>query len=296
MQLEFDDYRPDVPRLPSAISWREGVLLSFVFHLLLVLTYVLLPSRLFRPPPDQALVQPDQVVQFVTINPLVDKSAPPKKPAVMSDIDRRSTTREQVPKPDNEAPLARGNTPEKVEGAPKERAAGPESPTPQPPSPSTTSPPPDVPSKVPSEIPVLARPAGGGLGDSLRNLQRYLKDDNYDNQRGGQTDRDPDIQFDSKGVEFGPWIRRFIAQVKHNWLVPEAAYLLKGHVILQFNVQKNGTITDLRVVEASSINAFNIAALNAMRMSNPTLALPPEYPTEQATFTVTFHYNEPIRD
>ena len=30
----------------------------------------------------------------------------------------------------------------------------------------------------------------------------------------------PAIQFDTKGVEFGPWIRRFIAQVKRNWLIP----------------------------------------------------------------------------
>ena len=30
----------------------------------------------------------------------------------------------------------------------------------------------------------------------------------------------PAIQFDTKGVEFGPWIRRFVAQVKRNWFVP----------------------------------------------------------------------------
>ena len=41
----------------------------------------------------------------------------------------------------------------------------------------------------------------------------------------------PEIQFDTKGVEFGPWIRRFIAQVKRNWLIPYAAMSMKGHVV-----------------------------------------------------------------
>jgi hypothetical protein len=29
-------------------------------------------------------------------------------------------------------------------------------------------------------------------------------------------------------------------------------------------------------------------------LSNPTTALPPEYPDDRAFFTVTFHYNEGI--
>src|SRR5690348_18263498 len=32
-----------------------------------------------------------------------------------------------------------------------------------------------------------------------------------------------DIQFDSKGIDFGPWLRRFTAQVKRNWFVPQVA-------------------------------------------------------------------------
>jgi TonB family protein len=133
--------------------------------------------------------------------------------------------------------------------------------------------------------------SGGSLGDALRNLQRYVQRDQFDNVQGGGM-FGPEIQFDTKGVEFGPWIRRFVAQVKHNWLIPYAAMTSKGRVVVTFNVHKNGSITDLTVVGPSPINAFNTAAYGALASSNPTAPLPPEYPSDKAFFTVTFFYNE----
>ena len=134
--------------------------------------------------------------------------------------------------------------------------------------------------------------SGGSLGDALRNLQRYTQNESFDNQGGGGGQFGPEIQFDTKGVEFGPWIRRFIAQVKRNWFIPYAAMSMKGHVVIQFNVHKDGSITDLQVVGASPVDAFNNAALGALSGSNPTQPLPPEYPDNKAFFTVTFFYNE----
>jgi len=93
-------------------------------------------------------------------------------------------------------------------------------------------------------------------------------------------------------VEFGPWIRRFIAQVKRNWIIPYAAMSMKGHVVITFNVHKDGVITDLSVVGPCPVDSFNSAALGALSGSNPTQPLPPEYPSEKAFFTVTFFYNE----
>ena len=184
-------------------------------------------------------------------------------------------------------PFSRGNTPEKVEGAPTsaERAKGPENPAPPAPSPAPSQPqPPQVATKIVLEpTPVAQQQAGGALGASLRNLQQYLKDQNLNNQ------------FDSKGVEFGPWLARFIAQVKSNWFVPDAAMVMSGHVVLQFNVHRDGSISDLRIGQPSTVTAFTNAAMTAIKLSNPTMALPAEYPAEQASFVVTFHYNEGIR-
>jgi hypothetical protein len=45
-------------------------------------------------------------------------------------------------------------------------------------------------------------------------------------------------------------------------------------------------------VQSSGIPVFDTAAFNSLKLSNPTMALPPEYPDDKAFFTVTFHYNE----
>jgi TonB family protein len=145
----------------------------------------------------------------------------------------------------------------------------------------------------------MAREGGGGrpaqsgsLGEALKNLQRYTERAGFDNPQGGNAGLGPSIQFDTKGVEFGPWIRRFIAQIKRNWFVPYAAMSLRGHSVITFNVHKDGSITDITVVAPSDIDAFNNAAFNALAASNPTQPLPPEYPSDKAFFTVTFFYNE----
>jgi TonB family protein len=153
-------------------------------------------------------------------------------------------------------------------------------------------PPSDTGLTVPREAIERPRTGSGALGEALRNLQRYVQRESFDNPQGGATQPGATIQFDTKGVEFGPWIRRFVAQVKRNWFIPYAAMSMRGHVVLQFNIHKDGRITDVAVVGPSNIEAFNNAAMNAIITSNPTEPLPPEYPADRAFFTVTFYYNE----
>jgi TonB family protein len=248
--------------------------------------------------------------RFVFVQPRIDEKAPaPPERGEFSDQDRRSRAPERAPQPTNPLPFSRGNTRERVEQLEQEapRGNGPE------PDPAAgqqaraepTPPPEEL--KLPDSSAGLRFPgdrppepqngagraplAGGSLGEALRNLQRYVQRDQFENAQGGGA-FGPAIQFDTKGVEFGPWIRRFIAQVKRNWLIPYAAMSMKGHVVVTFNVHKDGNLTDLTVVGPSAVGAFNNAAYGALASSNPTAPLPPEYPSDQAFFTVTFFYNE----
>jgi TonB family protein len=296
MYFELEDFRPDTPRSPAVISRREGVLLSIITHLVAVVVYLVLPKGFFDPVLQPFVPNPQEQIRYVHVAPAVDRAAQPKLEAEHSDLDRRSTTRERAPKPENTTPYSRGDSPDKVEGARPERAAGPESV--QPPAPPSASPPvvQDLSTaKVLPEVQQAPKTAtNGGLGDRLRNLHSFLERQNLDNDKGGQTTQAPDIQFDSKGVEFGPWLRRFRAQVMSNWLVPDTAMFLHGHVILQFYVHKDGSISDLKVVKPSTVESFTTAAFNAMKrtQSTRTLPLPPEYPSDKILFTVTFFYNE----
>ena len=136
------------------------------------------------------------------------------------------------------------------------------------------------------------RPADGLLGRAMRNLDRYARRQTFNNQRG-QVDRQaPFIQFDSKGADFGPWIRRFVAQVYRNWFMPYAIMSMHGNVVLTFNVHRDGSITDLNVMKPSRVRAFTNSAFNAISTSNPTYPLPDDYPDDTCFFTVTFYFNE----
>ena len=260
----------------------------------LVIAVLVMPAGFFEPAP-AALVAPpppsDEPIRFVHMEPLVDRTAPPPPEAPLSDLDRQAATIERPPDPIDPGPVMQGNTPERFVGAPEERAAGVDLPS-APPAP-TTPPrqPPDAGGFLVPDPPAAAPPVPrGSLGDSLRDFQRYLNDQNFDNLRGGQAELGPDIQFDSRGIDFGPWIRRFRAQVYSNWSVPRSA-MQADRVVVQFDLYKNGRISNVRVVRPSSVQGFNIAARNAIQRSNPTLPLPVEYPVEPVEFTVTFFYD-----
>lgn len=315
MYFDFEDYHPDIPRVGPALTRLEVVLLSIIFHLLTILAIVLLPRyfpELFTPRVVQLAQSQssDEPAQFVFVQPRNDlKALKPPDLGEASDQDRIARAPERAPNPTNPLPYMRGNTPERVERMPDPapRGQGPEpdsrssdvqpdhaAPAKFADSSSSLELPDSLRGAPPSGAAGRAASAGGQLGDALRNLQRYVQRDGFDNPQGGGQ-FGPEIQFDTKGVEFGPWIRRFVAQVKRNWLIPYAAMSMKGHVVVTFNVHKDGSLTDLTVVGPCDIDAFNNAAFGALASSNPTQPLPPEYPADKAFFTVTFFYNESPR-
>ncbi len=319
MYFDFEDDRPDIQPVGSAISWREGVLLSIIAHLLGVIALLLLPE--FKPAArttatQAALLTPepdDDSTRFVFVQPRIDTPAPvpPPPEAPASDQDRVARAPEVAPEAENTLPLSRGDTFERVERADDQRARG-DGPDPEPVEPAVADAgaagaerivpdgpnplprPPNSESELQARLGERLRPPGGSLGDALRNLERYVQPNQFENPQGGGGSFGPAIQFDTKGVEFGPWIRRFIAQVRRNWepLIPQAAWAMRGHVIVTFNVHKDGRLTDLMVVKPAVTNAFNTAAYGALASSNPTVPLPSEYPADRAFFTVTFYYNE----
>ncbi len=312
MYFDFEDHRPDTPSIGRSMSTREVVLITVNLHLLFLVAILLGP----RLPFVQAILerQRQEEVQrqelerqrekdqarFVFMSPRLEKP-PPKPPAraELSDLDRRALTVERPPQPKNDMPFSRGNTTERIDSAPPPRgtpspAVAPE-PTPEPPAETPAPPLPDALNgyQRAEERPQARGPSAGVLSDAIRNVQKYAQKDGFVNLEGGRSqDFGPHINFDSKGVEFGPWLARFVAQVRRNWFIPMAAMTMHGHVVVTFNVHKDGRITDVSVAKPSSVDAFTLSARNAILASNPTVALPPEYPDEKAFFTVTFFFNE----
>jgi len=321
MYFDFQDGHPDLERVPSALSAREGVLLSIIVHLLVIIAVLLVPQLPFfkaraaaakaaAEAARQAMLEKQRENRtFVFVQPKVELEPlrPPPPRAPLSDRDRTALLNERPPNPRNSQPFHRGNTPEFVEPSPPpqpQRNQAPAQPADPTPAESQSASRdrgaesalqfPETGNRPQPKSGAGAPPAGqtGPLGEALRNLSRYTDQNSFDNPNGGDINQFGPLQFDTKGVEFGPWVRRFVAQVKRNWFVPQAAMSLRGHVVITFYVHKNGALTDITVIAPSNVDSFNNAAANALATSNPTYPLPPEYPADKAFFTVTFYYNE----
>ncbi len=265
---------------------------------------------------------PDDAPRFIFVDTLVDlpASAPPLL-ADLSDQDRVAQSPTQAEDPLNDLPNAEGNTfefvqtpdpadgldpltspgddPEAIEAALEEVSDGFEDGAPEESGDGAEAEPGEGEGESP---PLLAerlsrpRPLGDRQGTilnrALRGLDSVARNRQYYNLRGRTDEYGPDIQFDSKGVDFGSWLARFRSQIYRNWFIPYAAMSMSGNVVLTFNVHMDGTLTDLAVERPSTVDAFTNSAYNAIRGSNPTYPLPPEYPDDSVFFTVTFYFNE----
>lgn len=320
MYFDFWDNRPDTPRLSSPMTPREKTFATVIIHLLLVILILVWPEipwvkeaearrqQALEAIEQQRLQQQQEAPRFVYIAPRIERKVEPPPRAELSDLDRRAASTVRPPDPKTSMPFSRGNTPEKVDNGAVTGPAIPSAP-PEPPAGGGNG---EAAREVPplpesnngivlrqpdNSKPQMRGPATGILADAIKNVQKYASQETFENPQGGAAtnQQEPWIQFDSKGVEFGPWLRRFRAQIYRNWFIPYAAMTMKGHVVLTFYVHRDGRLTDLRVLKPSAVDAFTNSASNALAASNPTIPLPTEYPDDRVFFTVTFYFNETPR-
>ena len=303
----------DLNAIGGPVSRREGILLSVIVHLVLLIVLIVMPPLPGGKPNAKALLALQRAAQpppmrFVYMAPRRDleaKKAP--KTNALSDKDRLAQTPLRNPNATNMDPYSRGRSPERVEGAtaerqrsqglpdssgadPQARRSAQDQQTPQPVEQGRNAML-QVPPQYSRTNPSRTDAAPRGLGYALGHLDKYVDQENFGNQQGGNTGDVGGLQFDSKGVDFGKWIRRFVAQVRRNWVVPQLLGF-HGHVVITFNVHKDGSLTDIIVIAPSPLAGLDNSAVNALMWSNPTEPLPPEYPDETCHFTGTFLLNE----
>ena len=100
------------------------------------------------------------------------------------------------------------------------------------------------------------------------------------------------LYFDRQGADFTLWVQHFKDEVYRNWILPQAAYFnFHGHVDFEFTVERNGSISALRMEKSSGTPAFDKAAQFALTSSHWD-PLPDDYGPPRVTMRVTFFYNE----
>jgi TonB family protein len=98
--------------------------------------------------------------------------------------------------------------------------------------------------------------------------------------------------FDPEGADFTFWIQHFKNEVYRNWIVPQPAMMgFRGHVDIEFAVERDGSMTNLKLLKSAGQPALDRAAENALKGSR-LLPLPSDFGPPRVTMQVTFYYNE----
>jgi hypothetical protein len=102
-----------------------------------------------------------------------------------------------------------------------------------------------------------------------------------------------EILSDTHGVDFGPYLKRVMKDVRQNWyrLIPECAETMKRNVAIEFAITKEGRIAGMRLVGSSDSTALDKAAWGGIVLSGPFPVLPSEFTGPYLALRLHFSYN-----
>jgi TonB family protein len=226
-------------------------------------------------------------------------------------------------------PYSRGNTPEPdiLRGAPASPPPG-AAPTPPPggppappgPQPSPPAPKPESQAEAQLRLEDVTRPSGGGggkfripsmtPGQAIQQSMQSAGRGGYHPESGSGGGGDSTMQFnnlhpnfsteaptilsDTRGVDFGPYLARVVFIVRRNWysVIPESARLgEKGRVGVVFEILKDGSVPQLRLVASSGSDPLDRAAVTGVHASAPFPPLPAEFTGNHLVLQFIFLYN-----
>ncbi len=312
-------------------NWRRRALFltSIFLHIFLLIFIIFAPDLLRRGKLMMGIpVEPKQDKQITTLfipPDLLKALRTPPPEARPSDKNRQAQGRSPIIDPNGvKMPYSRGNTPEPEmsKGPPP---APPPAAAPTPPAGGTPAPQPQqsqpkpepqadaalrledvtppsaagkfqVPSMTPGQVIQQSmqnaakggyHPSSGSGGGGDSNLE-------FNNLHPNFSTEMPTILSDTKGVDFGPYLARIIYIVRRNWLavIPESARLgEKGRSGVVFEILKDGSVPQLRLVASSGSDPLDRAAVNGIHASVPFPPLPPEFTGNHLVLQFIFLYN-----
>lgn len=92
------------------------------------------------------------------------------------------------------------------------------------------------------------------------------------------------------GSQFGAYATLLRDQVARNWKTADLSPRLRTApgVVVAFTIQKNGSVTNVKVVQPSGIQALDYSAMRAVYDAEPFAPLPPGFPRSSADVELTF--------
>jgi TonB family protein len=149
-----------------------------------------------------------------------------------------------------------------------------------------------VPPPVAGPVGPTGSPGPSSLSRTLRDLDRRLAEAGPRGAVTGTGQQVGPLFFDPEGADFTAWADRFKNEIYRNWLLPHAVLLgIRGHVDLEFTVERDGSVTGLRLLKSVGNPALDKAAANAI-LAGRFLPLPADFAPPRVTIQVSFFYGE----
>ncbi|HXC95826.1 MAG TPA: TonB C-terminal domain-containing protein [Edaphobacter sp.] len=292
----------------SKARFRESIYISIIIYLGIVWFLFYGPRVLFHQPrlisPVEVLKERDKQLTFLDSprnlprpTPKTNKPIPERNNAQPLD---QKTLKQLQEMRKAEAPAPPVNQPPAVQTPPTP-------PAPLPPAPPTPQPTQQALIEAPKPAPT--RPNFGNPNQSPGDVIRKAAQDAA-RDRGGDYGAAPsggnqgmgtgaEILSDTQGVDFGPYIRRILGDIKRNWipLIPEEArppLNKQGETLIRFTINRDGSIAAMNLDGSSQDTAIDRACWGGITGVGQFPPLPAQFKGPNLELRVDFFTNKPI--
>ena len=291
----------------SKARFRESIYISIIIYLAIVWFLFYGPRVLFHQPrlisPVDVLKERDKQLTF--LDSPKNLSRPTPKPKA---IPEKSPTRPLDQKTLQQLQAMRKAAPTPAPQPAPTAQAAPTPPAPQPPPP---APPPtqqaliEAPRPAPPTRPNFGNP-NQTPGDAIR---RAAQDAAHDRGSGDYAPGPPGAQggmgagvqvlSDTQGVDFGPYIRRILGDIKRNWipLIPEEArppLNKQGETHIRFTILPDGRIAAMNLDASSQDTAIDRACWGGITGVGQFPPLPANFHGPNLELSIGFFTNKPL--
>jgi len=297
----------------SKARFRESIYISIIIYLAIGWFLFYGPRVLFHQPrlispaqvlKERELTRLDNPANMAKLAPRTPK--PPPRPVVDQKMLKQLQAMRKAAPPTPEAPAPPKPAPPVTQPQPTQQAT----PLPPAPQPQPTQQPAQQ-ALVEAPKPVPTRPNFGNpnqtAGDAIRQAAQNASHDHGSSgdysgaPSSGRTGMGEGVQVlsDMQGVDFGPYIRRILEDIKRNWypLIPEEArppLNKQGETLIRFTILPDGRIAAMNLDGSSQDQSIDKACWGAITGEGQFPPLPASFHGPNLELRIDFFTNKPL--
>lgn len=105
------------------------------------------------------------------------------------------------------------------------------------------------------------------------------------------------LSFETRWYDWGDYAQSMVSRIRVNWYANMPQIIrsgMKGVVTIRFTIHRDGRISDIQLLDSSTVPPYDFAARKAIELSSPLNPLPKDFPRPSERVTAMFYYNTDI--